>query len=111
MQINTSPAGRPARVAPRQTHELKTWPVCFAAVESGAKPFDVRENDRNYQVGDVLLLREYEPETEHYSGRTLLRSVSYVLQGGSFGLEAGWCVVGFGALPPLPPGINDTKLW
>ncbi|UOQ73294.1 ASCH/PUA domain-containing protein [Hymenobacter cellulosilyticus] len=111
MKTDNSFAARLARPAPPPTHELKTWPACFAAVESGTKPFDVRENDRNYQVGDVLLLREYEPETEQYSGRTLLRAVSYVLQGGSFGLEAGWCVVGFGALPPLPPGINDTKLW
>ncbi|MCB2378645.1 DUF3850 domain-containing protein [Hymenobacter sp. BT635] len=97
--------------SPRRTHELKIWPACFTAVESGAKPFDVRENDRDFRVGDVLLLREYEPETEQYSGRTVLRAVSYVLLGGSFGLEAGWCVVGFGSLPPLPPGINDTKLW
>lgn len=111
MKTDNPLTGQSSRTATRQTHELKTWPACFAAVESGAKPFDVRENDRNYQVGDVLLLREYEPETEHYSGRTLLRSVSYVLLGGSFGLEAGWCVVGFGSLPPLPPGINDTKLW
>ena len=111
MKTDNTFTGPPAGLVPRQTHELKIWPACFTAVESGAKPFDVRENDRNFQVGDGLLLREYEPETEHYSGRTLLRAISYVLQGGSFGLAAGWCVVGFGALPPLPPGINDTKLW
>ncbi|MCB2406346.1 ASCH/PUA domain-containing protein [Hymenobacter lucidus] len=111
MKTDNSFTGPLANLAPRQTHELKIWPACFAAVESGAKPFDVRQNDRNFQVGDVLLLREYEPETEQYSGQTVLRAVSYVLLGGSFGLEAGWCVVGFGSLPPLPPGINDTKLW
>ncbi|TGE12415.1 ASCH/PUA domain-containing protein [Hymenobacter elongatus] len=96
---------------PHQTHELKIWPACFTAVESGVKPFDVRENDQDFQVGDVLLLREYEPTTDQYSGRTVTRAVSYVLLGGTFGLEAGWCVVGFGAQPPLLPGINDTKLW
>jgi hypothetical protein len=111
MKTDNSFPGHPAGLAARQTHELKIWPACFAAVESGAKPFDLRENDRNFRVGDVLLLREYEPETEQYSGRTLLRAISHVLLGGSFGLEAGWCVVGFGALPPLPLGINDTKLW
>ncbi|SHJ29553.1 protein of unknown function [Hymenobacter daecheongensis DSM 21074] len=97
--------------AQHRTHELKTWPACFAAVEAGIKPFDVRENDRDFQVGDELLLREYEPETEQYSGRTTTRWISYVLSGGGFGIEAGWCVLGFGTLPPLPPGINDTRLW
>ncbi|GAA3996004.1 hypothetical protein GCM10022408_03220 [Hymenobacter fastidiosus] len=95
----------------RSTHELKTWPACFDAVEAGIKPFDVRENDRDFQVGDALLLREYEPESEQYSGRTAARWISYVLLGGTFGVEAGWCVLGFGEQPPLPPGINDTKLW
>jgi hypothetical protein len=28
--------------AQRETHELKTWPSCFAAVKAGSKPFDVR---------------------------------------------------------------------
>ncbi|RYU82804.1 ASCH/PUA domain-containing protein [Hymenobacter persicinus] len=106
----SSPNPVPERVQPR-THELKTWPACFAAVEAGVKPFDVRENDRHFQVGDALLLREYEPEREQYSGRTTLRWISYVLPGGTFGVEPGWCVLGFGNQPPLPPGINDTKLW
>ncbi|RSK37485.1 ASCH/PUA domain-containing protein [Hymenobacter metallilatus] len=93
------------------THELKVWPACFAAVENGTKPFDVRENDRYFQVGDMVLLREYEPESEQYSGRTTTRWISYVLNGGCFGIAAGWCVLGFSELPPLPPGINDTRLW
>lgn len=104
----------PAATAPRPapaTHELKVWPACFAAVESSAKPFDVRENDRHFQLGDLLLLREYEPESEQYSGRTLTRWISYILHGGSFGLAAGWCVLGFQELPPLPPGVHDTRLW
>jgi hypothetical protein len=104
-----------AAAAPGQTqcrtHELKIWPACFSAVEAGIKSFDVRQNDRDFQVGDVLLLREYEPESEQYSGRTTTRRISYLLPGGTFGVEAGWCVLGFGETPPLPPGINDTRLW
>ena len=38
-------------------HDLKIWPEFFDAVASGAKPFDLRKNDRNYHVGDTLLLR------------------------------------------------------
>ena len=104
--INTASA----QIVPT-THELKVWPGCFTAVESGAKPFDVRENDRHFQVGDLLLLREYEPESEQYTGRTLTRWISYRLLGGSFGVAEDWCVLGFQELPPLPDGIHDTKLW
>ena len=94
-----------------RTHELPLWPACFAAVAAGTKPFDVRENDQDFQVGDALLLRELDPDTHQYTGQTLVRWVSYVLPGGTFGVEAGWCVLGLGAIAPLPAGIMDTKLW
>jgi hypothetical protein len=95
----------------RQTHELKIWPGCFAAVKAGNKPFDVRENDRNFQVGDVLTLCEFESESEQYTGQTLTRWVSYVLQGGVFGVQPGWCVLGFSDQPPIPTGMTDIRLW
>ena len=94
-----------------QNHELRIWPNCFAAVKAGSKPFDVRENDRNFQVGDELLLCEFEPETEQYTGRTTTRWVSYVLQGGVFGIQPDWCVLGFSDQPPIPSGITDIRLW
>ena len=94
----------------RQTHELKIWPACFAAVQAGTKPFDVRENDRNFQIGDLLVLREFEPETEQYTGPALTRWVSYVLHGG-FGLQPNWCVLGFSELPPIPAGMTDVRVW
>ena len=94
-----------------QTHELKIWPGCFAAVQAGTKPFDVRENDRNFQLGDELRLREYAPESEQYTGRALTRWVSYVLQGGVFGIQPIWCVLGFCDQPPIPQGMTDIRLW
>ena len=95
----------------RQTYELQIWPACFAAVIAGNKPFDVRENDRNFQVGDVLTLCEYEPETEQFTGKTITRWVSYVLQGGVFGIQPNWCVLGFSDQAPIPTGITDIRLW
>ncbi len=107
-----SSSNKPTTLAPRsRTHELPIWPACFAAVSAGTKPFDVRENDQDYQVGDALLLREFDPETNIYSGQTIVRWVSHVQPGGTFGVEEGWCVLGLGALAPLPPGITDTILW
>lgn len=95
----------------RQAHELQIWPACFEAVAAGTKPFDVREKDLNFQVGDVLLLREYDPDANDYTGRTMQRWVSYVLEGGAFGVQPGWCVLGFSDLPPVPAALTDVRLW
>lgn len=60
-------------------HELKTWPIYFAAVAEGNKTFEFRVNDRSFQVGDTLHLREFDPETEEYTGNELLKEVTYIL--------------------------------
>lgn len=76
-------------------HELKTWPEYFAAVASGAKPFEVRQNDRGFEVGDRLRLREWNRDEKAYTGRVLEREVCYILRGPAFGIKRGWCVMGF----------------
>lgn len=39
-------------------HELKILPEFFEAVTNGRKQFEIRKNDRDYKVGDQLVLRE-----------------------------------------------------
>jgi hypothetical protein len=67
-------------------HELKSWPEIFNWMISGAKMFDARKNDRDYQCGDYLILREWNQETSSYTGRQITRQVTYILGGGKFGL-------------------------
>lgn len=43
-------------------HELKIWPQFYQRVADGSKTFEVRNNDRNFQFGDTVTLREYDPE-------------------------------------------------
>ena len=43
-------------------HELKVIPPYLDALVSGSKTFEVRKNDRAYQRGDVLRLREWHPD-------------------------------------------------
>lgn len=78
-------------------HDLKTWPAFFAAVLAGDKRFELRRDDRDYQVGDTLLLREWDPETQEYSGREVTAPVTYIVRGPKFGLEAGNVVMSLGA--------------
>lgn len=51
------------------THELKTYPKYFQETIEGNKPFEIRKNDRNFQVGDVLILKEW--DNIKYSGREI----------------------------------------
>lgn len=73
-------------------HELKTWPVAFDLALSGAKMFEIRVNDRNFQVGDELLLCEYDLATDRYTGREIRRKVTCVVTG--WGLPDGTCALG-----------------
>lgn len=50
-------------------HELKTWPEYYRAIRDNIKKFEFRVNDRNFKVGDELILREYEPFSESYTER------------------------------------------
>lgn len=65
-------------------HELKTWPEYFQPIIKNKKNFEVRVNDRNYQVGDKLLLLEYDPVKQQYTGRKCYRQISYIMSKNPF---------------------------
>lgn len=60
----------------RKVHELKLSDEFFDHVRIGKKNFEIRRNDRNYRVGDHLLLKEW--NGVRYTGRTLLRKIVYI---------------------------------
>lgn len=41
-----------------KTHQVKIWDVYFQDIITGVKPFEFRKNDRDYHVGDIVLLEE-----------------------------------------------------
>jgi hypothetical protein len=65
------------------------WPEPFAALWSGHKTFEIRKNDRNFEVGDTLVLLLWDPETETYRPGIVMAEINYILSGG-FGLEPGY---------------------
>jgi hypothetical protein len=73
------------------THQLKCLPDFFIAIWIGAKRFEIRRNDRNYSVGDTLVLREYDDYEETYSGREMTFRVTYTT---TFEQKDGFIVMG-----------------
>lgn len=75
-----------------QRHELKIWPEHFSAVTHPdirrRKMVEIRKDDRGYQAGDVLLLREWDPEQKVYTGQQVEVLVTHILRGWS--LREGW---------------------
>jgi hypothetical protein len=84
-------------------HVVKCWPEFFDAIELGLKPFDVRRNDRDYQLCDILVLERYDPSYGYTEPHKEMRKViSYVLAGGQFGIEPGFVVLGLADPEPHP---------
>lgn len=104
-----------------KVHELKTWTKGFEALVKGEKSYEIREDDRNFGVGDTLILKEFDAHAEcdgkgyfwegeqfaqktrkeccpvpHgvYSGRSLVMKIVYKTNGGEWGLPDELCVLG-----------------
>lgn len=107
-------------------HELKTWKEYFDPMWIGQKLFEARKNDRDFKVGDDLLLIETDlggagmtdyDLSHHPTGRTILAHVQYILPGGQFGIAKDHCVMSIDILEknPFTPtnnqSINNKQLY
>ena len=80
-----------------KVHELKSWPESFKAIKKGRKTCDLRLDDRNFQIGNIILFQEFNPGMgagigerdvqAHFTGETIGRIITHVQTGGLFGLE------------------------
>lgn len=65
-------------------HCLKTWPNFYDDLvnpdRAKRKTLEIRLDDREFNVGDILCLREWNPHTEQYSGRLTVRLVTNCLR-------------------------------
>jgi hypothetical protein len=76
----------------RKHHYLKCETGYFQAIEKGLKTFEVRKNDRDFQVYDMVYLKESVNGLE--TGRELpVKEITYILYGGIYGIEKGYCVL------------------
>ncbi len=60
--------------------EKKVQPPYFDAILKGDKNFEVRLNDFECNEGDILVLREWDPEKKDYTGRALEKKITYIVR-------------------------------
>ncbi|NIM47531.1 MAG: DUF3850 domain-containing protein [Candidatus Aenigmarchaeota archaeon] len=60
--------------------EKKIWPKNFEDVLSGKKKFELGLADFSINPGDTLVLKEWDPKAQKYSGRQIEKKVSYVIK-------------------------------
>ena len=82
-----------------RTHELKSWPEYFTMVMSDLKLFELRKNDRDFRVGDLVVLEEFRPGVGTYTGRQQEIEITYIIRDDDMvavdGLTSGYCIFGF----------------
>tara|TARA_R110000764_G_scaffold199234_1_gene284594 strand:- start:35 stop:325 length:291 start_codon:yes stop_codon:yes gene_type:complete len=75
-------------------HELKIDSELFRAVELGKKTAELRFNDRNYAVGDILIIYPFDRKlNKRASPKFCCREVTHITHGGEFGIESGYCLL------------------
>lgn len=75
-----------------KTHELKIKPQYFWDIVCNIKTFEVRKNDRNFEVGDIITLREF--ENGKLTGKTINVEIVYILNDEEYCKES-YVVLGF----------------
>jgi len=88
-------------------HELKTNPDPFGAILTKEKTGEFRKNDRNFKVGDTLILREYNPFSA-YTGRYLLRKITHVQIG--YGIPDGFAMLSIRSLSSIEVAIHAAGI-
>ncbi len=86
-----------------KVHELKTDHSMFRAVFEGKKAYEIRFDDRGFQVGDTLILKEtlYDGEEMSgsegmpliYTGYEHMTKIKHILRGPVYGLMDGWVIL------------------
>lgn len=77
----------------RRKVELKTVNPHFSDVWNNLKRAELRFDDRDYSLNDILWLREYDELSETYSGRIILSLPTHILKDFEAGLKPNWVMI------------------
>lgn len=59
-------------------HVVKSWAHFFDAIKAGKKLHDLRKLDRDYKVGDTLVLQRYDNINGEYTGEEVEVEITYI---------------------------------
>jgi hypothetical protein len=75
---------------PARVHTLKTHLAPFRDIFIHQKRTEARINDRDYQVGDYLILEEYDEVNKMRTGQHVVAKVLHIQSGGCYGIQEGY---------------------
>ncbi|WP_326925039.1 DUF3850 domain-containing protein [Bacillus haynesii] len=78
----------------------------FCRVCTGEKTFEIRKNDRGFKVGDLLELYEYIPEKDEYTGRVMVREVTYMTD---YAQKDNYVVMAINRLSVIKNGAKEAE--
>lgn len=88
-----------------KVHELKILPEYYKAIMHKRKSFELRKDDRGFEVGDRLRLRKYDPSLNSsgepcgYTGEAIVATITYILRDvPQYGLCEGYAILGLGSI-------------
>lgn len=90
-------------------HKLKLNAKYYEDSEHGIKTFEIRKNDRDYKIGDVLELREYIEDSRglgYYTGNVHWKIITYILDDDLY-LAPGYVCLGLS--PIAEPEQEDAE--
>jgi hypothetical protein len=104
-------------VAQTIIHKLRCWPEPFEAAWRGDRTAEYREDDRNFQVGDILFEQEWTPTDRGqphgdgwFTGRVIRFVVTHVSREGPCGVPKGYVVLSVKRLFEGPPQFDPATL-
>jgi len=75
-------------------HELKVVEPFYTLLKQRKKTFEVRKMDRNFKVGDMLILKRYDLALGKYINRDEIHClITYILTDNQYCKE-GYCIMG-----------------
>lgn len=61
-----------------KVHIVKSWSHFFKAIKAGEKTHELRDNDRRYKVGDIMILQDYDNIDGKYTGAECAVKITYI---------------------------------